>query len=171
MSRPGRVGVLALPSVPATAATGAGIAVRITFHDPALAWAIAGLAGLLTLLGIFVVSAEAQETIRVWIRHRAEHRLAAAEAFEIRRRIRAATCGKRWTARSAAKIRQDAAACERPSISLEEIMRITRPDRTAVGRPEMNALDHDGLPVANGDGVARGRLGVVPLPDPSDEPE
>lgn len=149
MPRESRV---ALTSIPASVATCAGIAFRLTFHDPGLAVGMATLVGTLALISVLLGSSEAQRTVRVWIRHRAEHRLAAADAFEVRRRIRTATCGRRWTEASAAKIRQDAAACERPSISLPEIMRITRLDGFAVAPLEPGDPEHV-LPVASGDDV------------------
>jgi len=65
-------------------------------------------------------------TIRKWIRHRAETRIAAADAYRIRRQIRAATCGLRWTTADAARIRDTAAALNPDHSSLAEIMRITR---------------------------------------------
>jgi len=43
-----------------------------------------------------------QRTIRKWIWHRAETRIAAADAYRIQRQIRAATCGLRWTTADAA---------------------------------------------------------------------
>jgi hypothetical protein len=66
---------------------------RLLGHDAMLALGLAILAGLLTLLA----SAEPQHMNRTWIQHRAEARIAAAEAYRIRLRIRAATCGLRWT--------------------------------------------------------------------------
>ena len=75
-------------------------------HEPALALGLglAGLVGLLTLLA----SEEAQRTIRTWIQHRAETRIAAG-AYRIRCQIRAATCGPRRTTADAAQIRDTAA--------------------------------------------------------------
>jgi len=67
-----------------------------------------------------------QRTIRKRIRHRAETRIAAADAYRIRRQIRAATCGLRWTTADAARIRDTAAALNPDHSSLAEIMRITR---------------------------------------------
>lgn len=123
--------LLTLPSVPATVAASTGVAFRLTFHEADLAIGMAALTGTFALFSVLLVSPEAQRTIRMWIRHRAEHRLAAAEAFEIRRRIRAATCGRRWSAASAVKIRQGAEACKRPNISLPKVMQITRTDSFA----------------------------------------
>ncbi len=108
--------------LPAATATSSWLAVRILGHEPALALGAAGLAGLLTLLA----SAEVQRTIRTWIRHRAETRIAGAEAYRIRRQVRAATCGPRWTAADAALIRETAGAADPGQPSLAEIMSITR---------------------------------------------
>jgi len=121
-----RMQLLTLPSVPATAATASGIVARITLHDTAAAGAIAGLAGLLALIAVFAVSPESQKTVRLWIRHRAEHTIARAESFEIRRNARAATCGRSWTRDGAREIREAAASSERPVVSLPDVMRITR---------------------------------------------
>ena len=119
----GRPGILR-GCLPAATATSSWLAARFLTHDAALALGLAGLAGLLTVLA----SAEAQRTIRTWIRHRAETRIAAAEAYRIRRQIRAATCGPRWTTAEAARIRDAAAALNSESLGLAEIMRITRDD-------------------------------------------
>jgi hypothetical protein len=108
--------------LPAATATSSWLAGRLLGHDAALALGLAGLVGLITLLA----SAEAQRTIRTWIRHRAETRIAAADAYRIRRQIRAATCGLRWTTANAARIRDTAAALNPDHPSLAEIMRITR---------------------------------------------
>jgi hypothetical protein len=108
--------------LPAATATSTWLAGRFLGHDPASALKLAGLAGLLTLLA----SAEAQRTIRTWIRHRAETRIAAAEAYRIRRQTRAATCGPRWRTADAARIRETAATLNPDHPSLAEIMRITR---------------------------------------------
>ena len=162
-----RLGALPLRSVPATAAASTGTAVRLILHEPALAWGMAGLVGLLALLGVFAVSAEAQATMRLWIRHRAEHRLAAVESFEIRRRIRAATSGRRWTQASATKIRQDAAECERPTTSLTEVMRITRSNNPAAVELESGICDQRALPLSGGDAVEWGPLEVVPPHEPT----
>ncbi|HEY3879337.1 MAG TPA: hypothetical protein VGM12_12135 [Trebonia sp.] len=80
------------------------------------------LVGFLTLLA----SAEAQRTIRTWIRHRAETRIAAAEAYRIRRQVRAATAGPRMTTTAAAQVRNAAAALNPDRPNLAEIMLITR---------------------------------------------
>lgn len=163
----GRMTGLALPTVPATAATSAGIAVKMIFHETSAAWGMASLVGLLALLGVFAVSPEAQETLRLWISHRAEHRLAAAASFEIRRRIKAATCGKRWTRSSADDIRKAAATYNRTSINLPEIMRIIRGETPAGAKPELITAHQHGSHTA-GDDVARGRLGIV---QQRDQPE
>jgi hypothetical protein len=93
--------------------------------------AIAGLTGLLTLAAAILASAETQETLQTWIRHRAEIKIAAAEASGIRRRSRARTCGPRWTQAGAAEIRQATASADEPHVSLPDIMSITRqPDNT-----------------------------------------
>lgn len=148
------------------------MAIRIIFHDSAFALGIAGLAGVLALLGVVAVSAPTQETIRLWIRHRAEHKLAAAERFAIMRRIRAGTGGRRWTKGSAAAIRSSAAAYTSPVASLPEIMRITRQTDTTGASPGRAAPASGGsLPAASGDGIARGKLGIAPSPDPSAEPQ
>jgi hypothetical protein len=118
--------------LPAAAATSSWLAGRLLCHEAALALALAGLVGLLTLLA----SAEAQHTIRTWIRHRAETRIAAAEAYRIRRQIRAATCGPRWTAADAARIRDTAVTLNPDHLGLAEIMRITR-HRPPGGRPHV----------------------------------
>jgi hypothetical protein len=161
----GRMGGPALPAVPATLASSAGIAVKMIFHETAAAWGMACLVGLLTLLAVFVVSAEAQKTVRLWIRHRAEHRLAAAKSFEIRRQIQAATCGRRWTKSSADKVRKAAEAYDQISTSLPEIMRITRGQTLAPTVRELGNGNHNGSQVAGGDGATRGRLEVVLQPD------
>jgi hypothetical protein len=118
--------VLALPSLPATAATGSGIAARVTLHDTTTALLIAGLAGLLALIAVFAVSPECQKTLRLWIRHRAEHRIAGAKSFEIRRRARAATCGRRWTKDGAKEIREATVSSGSAAVDLSDVMRITR---------------------------------------------
>lgn len=124
--RPGPVlSSLSLSGIPATATISGWIALRLIFHDSAIAWAIAGPVGLLSLAAIVVASAEAQKTIRLWIRYRAEHRISAAEAFAVRRQISRATCGRHWTSAGASDIRNAAAAYGRPS-GRPEIMRITR---------------------------------------------
>ncbi len=137
-------------------------------HETAVAWGIACLVGLLTLLGVFAVSAEAQKTVRLWIRHRAEHRLAAAMSFETRRRVQAATCGRRWTKSSAGEIRKAAAAYDQIGISLPEIMRITRGETSAATALELSNGNHNRSQVPGADGAARGPLGVVPQRDPSE---
>ncbi len=108
--------------LPAATATSSWLAGRLLCHEATLALGLAGLVGLLTLLA----SAEAQHTIRTWIRHRAETRIAAAEAYRIRRQIRATTCGPRWATAGAARIRDTAVTLNPDHPSLAEIMRITR---------------------------------------------
>jgi hypothetical protein len=169
MTSTGNMGTSALAYVPAAAATGTGIAIKIIFHDSVLACEMAAVVGVLTVLGVFIVSAQAQETIRLWIRHRTEHRLAAAEAFEIKRRIRAATWGRRWTMRSAAQIRNNAATYPRPGSNLAEIMRITRQPGPAAPPGRDAASDEQSLAAASGDGIARAPLEIVPPPaDPAE---
>jgi hypothetical protein len=121
-----RIQLFALPSVPGTVATGAWLTARLTLHDTAAACVIAALAGLLALIGVFVVSPETQKTLRLWIRHRAEHRIAAATSFEIRRRAWAATRGRAWTRASANEIRQAGAKFNVSKVTLSEVMLITR---------------------------------------------
>jgi len=108
--------------LPAATATSSWFTGRLLGHDASLSLGLAGLVGLLTLLA----SAEVQRTIRTWIRHRAESRVAAAEAYRIRRQIRAATCGRRWTTVDAARIRDTATTLNPHDPSLAEVMRITR---------------------------------------------
>jgi len=147
------------------------VAFKVVFHDSVLAFGLAALAGVLTLLAVVAVSTPAQETIRLWIRYRAEHKLAAAERFAVRHRLRAGTYGRRWTRGSAAQIRNSAAAYRSSDTNLPEIMRITRqPDATAPssGRAAANS---GGLSAVGGDGVARGRLGLTSAPDVSAEPQ
>ena len=126
MSKTGRRRMVALPSVPAAVAASTAIASRLAFHAPEMVIGMAALTGMLALFGVLLVSAEAQKTIRTWIRYRTEHSLGAAEAYERRQRIRTATQGLRWTASTAASIRQDARAFECPSTNLTDIMRINR---------------------------------------------
>ena len=146
MSRPRNLGLLALSSIPATSAASTATIFKVIFlRAPALAFGMAGIAGLFSMLGIVLVSSEVQETIRVWIRHRPEKQIAAAESFEIRRRTRAATCGRRWTATRAAKLRQDAAAYKRPGTSLSEIMMITRTGRSTQASPQPDFLSDKGM--------------------------
>jgi hypothetical protein len=169
MASTGSVGASALAYIPAAAATGTGIAIKIIFHDSVFAFGMAAVAGVLAVLGVLAVSAQAQETIRQWIRHRAEHKLAAAEAFEINWRIRAATCGRRWTPGSAARIRTNAANYPRPASNLAEIMRITRQPGPAASPDPHAASNEQSLPAASGDGIARAPLEIVPPPgDPSE---
>lgn len=125
----GRVQLMTLPSVPATVATGAAIATRMTFHQTAVTWGVAGLTGLLALIAVFAVSPEVQKTLRLWIRHRAEHQIAAATSYEIRRRSRAATCGRRWTKEGANDVRRAAVGFTKSEVSLREVMLISRIDR------------------------------------------
>jgi hypothetical protein len=128
----------ALAYLPAPTVAGTGIAVKIIFHSSALAGLMAGLAGVFTVLGVFAVSAQAHETLRLWIRHHAEHKIAAAEAYETKWRIHAATCGRRWTRDGSAQIRDSAAKYPRTGSSLTEIMAITRqlsPGETPPGLP------------------------------------
>lgn len=108
--------------LPAMTATSGWFASRLVVHDAGLALGMAGLVGFLTLLA----STEAQCTIRTWIRHRAETRIAAAEAYRIRHQVRAATSGPRLTTTAAAQVREAAAALNPDRPSLAEIMRITR---------------------------------------------
>ena len=108
--------------LPAATATSSWLTGRLLGHDASLSLGLAGLIGLLTLLA----SPEVQRTIRTWIRHRAESRIAAAEAYRIRHQIRAATCGPRWTAAEATQIRSTAATLDSHHSDLTEIMRITR---------------------------------------------
>ena len=106
--------------------TSSWLAVRFLGHDPAAAVLLAAMSGLLALVIALLASPEVQKTARTWIRHRAEVRIAAAEAFDIRRRSRARTCGRRWSRAGAEQIRKAAAAPDQSRASLAEIMRITR---------------------------------------------
>ncbi len=126
---------------------------------------MAGLGGLLALLAVFAVSAEAQQTIRWWIAHRPEGKVASAEAFETKRRVRTATCGKRWIAASAAEIRKAAVAYTRPS-NLPEIMRITRLYSSDGVPTDLAASGQPAPPDASGDGPSRGPLGLAAPPGP-----
>jgi hypothetical protein len=134
MPRPKSAILLALPSIPAVVAASTGITFRLTFHETHLAVVMAALAGTFSLIGVFLVSNETQKTIRAWIYYRTEYRVAAAKAFEMRRRIRVATYGRSWTASGSASIRRDAATYQNPGVDLPEIMRITRTIRPAQGR-------------------------------------
>jgi hypothetical protein len=131
-----RAQLIALPTVPATAATSAGIAARLVLHDAAVAWGISGVAGLLALIAVIAVSAETQRTLRTWIQHRAEHRVAAAISFAIRRQARAATCGKRRNNASAKEVRRAASKVDWSTAGLADIMVITRMDRGRVVEPD-----------------------------------
>jgi hypothetical protein len=150
---------VALPSVPATAATSAGIAAKLVLHDTAAAWAIASLAGLLTLIAIFAASSECQKTLRVWIRHRAEHRIAGAKSFEIRRRARVATSGPRWSKAGAREVRQAAASFRGSAVDLSDVMLITRIDR--LGAPRQRLQDGYSRPHPGEDNGIRVPLEVV----------
>lgn len=118
--------------LPAATATSSWFTGRLLGHGVPQSLGLAGLVGLLTLLA----SAEVQHTIRTWIRHRAETRIAAAEAYRIRHQIRAATCGPRWSTAEATRIRDTAATLDSHHSDLAEVMRITRqlPDGN---RPEV----------------------------------
>lgn len=152
MSGPRNLGLLGLSSIPPTSAIGTAVAFRAVFREPLLAFGAGGLVCLFATLGIVLVSPDVQRTIRVWIRHHPEHRIAAAKSYEIRRLARAATCGRRWTAKSAAKIRQDAAAYKRSETSLSKIMSITRTNSTGLSAPQQNAPDEkDGTQAGGGD--------------------
>jgi hypothetical protein len=114
--------------------TSSWLTVRLLGHDPGAAELLAVMSGLLALVITILASPEVQETARTWIRHRAEGRIAAAEAFDRRRRSRARTYGRRWSRGSAEQIRQAAAAPDQSRASLAEIMRITRNrEQTAPG--------------------------------------
>src|SRR5512146_843079 len=113
-------------SVPMAATASGWLAARFLVHDAAAAMVIAGLTGMLTLVAAVLASAQMQETLRTWIRHRAEIKIAAAQASDIRRRSRARTWGPRWTRAGAAEIRQVAASADEQRVSLADIMRITR---------------------------------------------
>lgn len=115
-----------------TAASGGWFASRLVVHDAGLGLGMAALAGLLTLLA----SPETQRTIRTWIQHRAEARLAAAEAYRIRHLVRAAVSGPRLTATAAAQVRDAAVALAPERPSLAEIMLITR-DQPPGHRPDV----------------------------------
>jgi hypothetical protein len=130
----GRVQIITLASAPAPVATGAAIATRMVFHQTAITWGIACLTGLLTLIGVFAVSPEAQKTLRLWIRYRAEHRIAAATSFQIRRWTRAATSGRRLTKAGDSDIRRMAAEFSKPQVSLHEVMLLSRIDQPAAGQ-------------------------------------
>jgi hypothetical protein len=107
----------------------------MVFHHTAITWGMACLAGLLALVGVFAVSPEAQKTLRLWIRYRAEHRIAAATSYQIRRWTRAATCGRRWTKAGASDIRQAAAEFGKAQVvNLHEVMLISRIDPRTAGQ-------------------------------------
>jgi len=133
---------MTLASVPATVATGAAIATRMILHQTAITEGVAGLSGLLALIAVFAVSPETQKTLRLWIRYRAEHRIAAATSYQIRRRTRAATCGRRWTKEGANDIRQAAAEFSLPQVSLHEVMLISRIDRPVAAGQQLNDCGH-----------------------------
>src|SRR5690242_11628850 len=88
---------LALPSVPAVLPVSTQVVVRHMLHQSGWPWEVTALACVTSLLVALAISPEFQRTLRLWILHRPEHRLAAAESFAIRRRIRAATAGRRWS--------------------------------------------------------------------------
>lgn len=155
---------LSLAGVPATTTISGWIAIRLIFHDSAIAWAIASLAGLFSFAAVVIASTEVQRTIRLWIYFRAEHRLSAAEAFVVRRQISRATCGRRWTSAGAADIRQAAAVYGRSS-GLPEIMRLTR-----LGSGAEELCDPQGIDAAvrtATDGSGRAQLVAVSPTDPS----
>jgi hypothetical protein len=135
------LGIVGISAVPAAVTTSSWIAAQLVFNSSVVAWTAASFAGVLSLLAFLVASAELQETIRVWICHRPENRIAAAEAFAIRRRIRKATCGGCWTATRAGRVRSAAVACEHPHADLAEVMRITRLPLDASGQAEQTDLD------------------------------
>jgi hypothetical protein len=137
----GRVQLMTLASVPATVATGAAITTWMIFRQTAMTEGVAGLSGLLALIAVFAVSPETQKTLRLWIRYRAEHRIAAAKSYQIRRRTRAATCGRRWTKAGANDVRQAAAEFSEPQVSLHEVMLISRIDRPAAAE-QLNDCGH-----------------------------
>jgi hypothetical protein len=107
------------------ATTLTGIVTKLAFHDTVLALGLACVAGVLALVAVALVSPEAQKTVRLLIRYRAEHKLASAEAFEIKQRIVAATCGKRWRRGEADQIRLTASIYPR-TVLITQIMKINR---------------------------------------------
>jgi hypothetical protein len=143
------------------------MAFKMLFHDTQVALGMAGVVGTLALLGVCAVSSEAQKTLRLWIKHRAELMVARTERFKIRRLIKAAICGERWTKSGADEIRKAAAAYQRTDISLTEIMRITRGEQTIDASEEDNSFRH-GSPAA-GDDVTRGPLAIVPQHESIDD--
>jgi hypothetical protein len=118
--------VAILSSISMTASASTWMSVKFISRDSGTSWKMMIFVGLLTAVVVFMASAEMQKTVRTWIRHRSEHRLASAKGYEIRRRSRSATTGPRWTQISAAKIRKDAVDYGQDNTSLAEIMRITR---------------------------------------------
>jgi hypothetical protein len=155
---------LSLAGVPATTTISGWIAIRLIFHDSAIAWAIASLAGLFSFAAAVIASTEVQRTIRLWIYFRAEHRLSAAEAFLVRRQMSRATCGRRWTSAGAADIRQAAAAYGRSS-GLPEIMRLTRLGSGAEELCDPQGIDAVVRTATEGSG--RAQLVAVSPADPS----
>jgi len=119
------LGTVLRTCTPATLMMSSWLAVRSLGHDATAALLLSIMSGMLALAVMLLASAEVQKTARTWIRYRAEARIAAAEASDIRRRSRARTYGRRWNRVDAEQIRQ-AAAQELPRASLAEIMRITR---------------------------------------------
>jgi|ERR1035437_883575 hypothetical protein len=134
----GRVQLVTLASVPATVTTGATIATRMIFHQTAITWGTGGLAGLLALIAVFAVAPETQETLRTWIRFRAEHRIAAITSYQLRRWTRAATRGRHWTKAGANDIRQAAAELSKSLVSLHDVMLISRMDRPDEAGRQLN---------------------------------
>jgi hypothetical protein len=163
-----RVQLVTLASVPATVATGAAIATRTIFHQTAITEGIAALAGLLALVAVFAVSPETQKTLRMWIRYRAEHRIAAATSYQIRHWTRAAICGRRWTKAGANDIRQAAAEFSKPQVGLHEVMLISRIDRHTVAGQQQNDCEPSSSSGGN-DTDARAPLEIVRNQAPSIE--
>jgi hypothetical protein len=104
----------------------------------------------------------------MWIQYRAEHRIAAATSYQIRRWTRAATCGRRWTKAGAYDIRQMAAEFSKPQVSLHDVMLISRIDRPAAAGQQLNDCGHSSSR-SDKDTDARAPLEIVRNQAPSME--
>jgi hypothetical protein len=116
--------------------------VKLLTHSTVLASALGIMGGLLALLAVVALSAPAQDTIKLWISFRAEHRKAATEHAMAMRWIRAATCGRRWTSNGASAVRTSAQTITVPIDQLSEIMLITRQDVTGGQTAVPTAAEH-----------------------------
>jgi uncharacterized membrane protein YcjF (UPF0283 family) len=97
-------------------------------HSVAAGWGVAGLTALLALAGVFAVAPESQQTLRLWIRYRAQHRMAAAISFSIRRQVRSVTCRSHGTKVGASDVTRAVAKVSWSTTELANLINITRID-------------------------------------------